>query len=268
MKTRMKTICSYILLFIESILLFVLTGLLVAKFTVLSPSYINDNLNKKNYYKDLYHEIFTEMSYYTNQSGFEDSILENTFTLGEVKFETNNFIENTYKGKSLTIDTSKFRERLRNNIDNFIDASSFKVIDEKEIDKFIDTMSEIYQDEIKLMGYAEKGAGFITKVNSLSNKLIIVLSVAIILLILINNKVLKRKDFSVVFYTSSFILLFCNYYIRNNIDIKNIFIYSPLVSKIAKNIVNNVLSTIIIIAIVYIVLGIILGIFKKIKKSK
>ena len=239
----------------------------MSKFTVLNASYVKDKLEKNNYYQDLYNEILTEMSYYTNQSGFEDSILENTFTLGEVRYETNKFIENTYKGKSLTIDTSKVKERLRKNIDNFINNSSFKVVDKKEIDKFVETMSDIYQDEIRLMGYAEKGAGFITKVTSLSNKLIIVLSVAIILLFLINSILLKRKDFSVVLYTSSFILLFVNYYIKNNIDIKNIFVYSPLVSKIAKNMVNNIFNIFIIVAIIYIVIGVILGLFKKIKKS-
>ena len=36
------------------------------------------------------------MSYYTNQSRFEDSILDNIFTMGELKYETNKFIENTY----------------------------------------------------------------------------------------------------------------------------------------------------------------------------
>ncbi len=268
MNKRIKIIASYVLLFIESVLLFIVTSLLIAKFTVFDVNYIKNSLEKNNYYKELYDEIITEMSYYTNQSGFEDSILDNTFTLGEVKYETNKFIENTYKGKSLSIDTTKLRERLRTNIDNFINVSSFKIVDEKEIDKFIETMTEVYQDEIELMGYASKGARFITKLNSMSNKLIIVLSVAIILLVLVNSKILKRKDFSVILYTAGFILIFVNYYIKNNIDINNIFVYSNLVSKIAKNIINNVLNTFIIISVVYIVLGIIIGLFKKIKKSE
>ena len=106
MNKRIKIIASYVLLFIESVLLFIVTSLLIAKFTVFDVNYIKNSLEKNNYYKELYDEIITEMSYYTNQSGFEDSILDNTFTLGEVKYETNKFIENTYKGKSLSIDTT------------------------------------------------------------------------------------------------------------------------------------------------------------------
>ena len=267
MNRTVKTITSYLFLFIESILLFVLTCLIIAKCTIFNTNYVKNKLDKNNYYQELYSEILTEMSYYTNQSGFEDSILDNTFTLGEVKYETNKFIENTYKGKALSIDTTKLKERLKNNIDDFIAKSSFKLVEDKEIDSFINTMSDVYQDEIKLMGYAEKGSRLLTKVTSLGNKLIIVLSVAIILLILINSKIFKRKDFSILLYTSSFILLFTYYYINNNIDIKNIFVYSSLVSKIAKNVINNILNSFIIIAIIYIILGIILGLFKKIKKS-
>ena len=268
MPKTIKTISSYILLFCESILLFVLTCLLVCKFTIFNTNYMKNNLEKNNYYKDLYNEIITEMSYYTNQSGFEDSILDDTFTIGEVRYETNTFIENTFKGKSLTIDTSKLEERLKKNINKYIKESSFKLVDEKEISKFVETMSDIYKDEIKLMGYAEKGAPFLTKINNLSNKLIIILSVAFILLVLINSKVLKRRDYSIILYTSSFILLFVNHYIRSNIDIKNIFIYSPLVSKMFKSMAESVLSIFITIAVIYIILGILLSFLKKIKKSK
>ena len=89
MNKKLKIIGSYILLFIESILLFIITTLIVSKFTVLNNNYIKNNLEKNGYYKDLYDEIITEMSYYTNQSGFEDSILDNIFTMGELKYETN-----------------------------------------------------------------------------------------------------------------------------------------------------------------------------------
>ena len=267
MNKKLKIIGSYILLFIESILLLIITMLIVSKFTVLNNNYIKNNLEKNGYYKDLYDEIITEMSYYTNQSGFEDSILDNIFTMGELKYETNKFIENTYKGKSLTIDDSKLRERLTNNINEYIKNSGFKIVDQKEINKFIDTMSETYKDEITLMGYASKGANILTKITSYSNRLIIVIFVAIIILILLNHIVLKRKESGIVFFTASFIILFCNYYFRNNIDLNNLFVYSNLVSKIAKYMINNILSISIIISIIYIVLGLILCLIKKIKKS-
>ncbi len=267
MKNSIKSIISYLILFVESILLFILTTLLITKFTIFNTSYIRNTLEKNNYYQDLYDDIKVEMSYYTNQSGFEDSILDDTFTIGEVRYETNKYIENIYKGKTLNIDIINLQSRLNNNINEYVRNQNFKVIDQKEIDKFIQTMCEVYQDEIKLMGYAEKGASIVTKIISLSNKLIIVLSVALVLLIVLNTFVLKRNNFAIVLYTSAFIILFCNHYFKANIDIKNIFIYSKLVSDIIKHIINSLLHISIIISIIYIILGIILAMTKKLKKS-
>ena len=52
MNKKLKIIGSYILLFIESILLFIITTLIVSKFTVLNNNYIKNNLEKNGYYKD------------------------------------------------------------------------------------------------------------------------------------------------------------------------------------------------------------------------
>ena len=267
MNKKTKIIFSYILLFIESIMLFIITILLASKCTILNTKYIKNTLEKNNYYQEIYKEILTEMSYYTNQSGFEDSVLDNTFTIGEIKYEINSFVDNTYGGKKTSIDTTKLEERLRKNINNFINSSSFKIVDEEEINKFIKTIGTVYQDEIKLMGYSDKGLGVLTKINNLSNKLIIVLSILTILLIIINKQLFERLDLSIVLYTSSFLLIFINYYIKNNIDIKNIFIYSPLISKITKDIITSYFNNFIAISIAFLFLGIVLELLKKIKKS-
>ena len=107
MNKKTKIIFSYILLFIESIMLFIITILLASKCTILNTQYIKNTLEKNNYYQEIYKEILTEMSYYTNQSGFEDSVLDNTFTIGEIKYEINSFVDNTYGGKKTSIDTTK-----------------------------------------------------------------------------------------------------------------------------------------------------------------
>ena len=85
MNKKAKIIFSYILLFIEPIMLFIITILLASKCTILNAKYIKNTLEKNNYYQEIYKEILTEMSYYTNQSGFEDSVLDNNFTIDEIK---------------------------------------------------------------------------------------------------------------------------------------------------------------------------------------
>ena len=260
-------ILSYTLLFIESILFFIITILTISKFTIFRYPYVKDVLNKNNYYEELKDEIKTEMSYYTNQSGFEDEILDDTFTIGEVRYETNKFIENVYKGKRIKIDTQKFEERLNNNINKYIEKNNIEQVNDKEIKDFINALSEVYKDEIKLMGYAEKIAPLITKTINLFNKIFLVLIVLIILLFLLNNIYLKNNNIGVIFYTSGFLTLFSVIFIKNNIDIKNIFIYSKLVSTIIKSIINNVLSICIIIFITYMIIGLIMSLLKKRKKS-
>ena len=258
-----KKIVSYILLFIESIVFLAITSLLVLKLTVFKESYIKRELNKNNYYEELKDEIQTEMSYYTNQSGFEDEILENTFTLGEVKYETNKFIENTYKGKSRNIDTSKLEERLNNNIQEYIKKNNFEKVDKKEIKDFTNAMKEVYQEEIKLMGYAEKIAPSLSKLINILNNAFVVLIVLFVLLILVNNILLKNHEVGVIFYTSSFLLIFTTIFIKNNIDIKNIFIYSKLFSNVIKSIINNLFNITTIIIVVYLILGLLSSLLRR-----
>ena len=77
MKKKIITVMGYTILFIEALLLFSITILGVLKFTIFNDSYLKKELVNNNYYEELSDEIKTEMSYYTNQSGFEDEILEN-----------------------------------------------------------------------------------------------------------------------------------------------------------------------------------------------
>ena len=67
MNRTVKTITSYLFLFIESILLFILTCLIIAKCTIFNTNYVKNKLDKNNYYQELYSEILTEMSYYTRK---------------------------------------------------------------------------------------------------------------------------------------------------------------------------------------------------------
>ena len=156
MPKKRKTVLSYTILFFQAIIFLLITILVLLRCTVLNDSYVRNKLAKNHYYEDLYNEILTEMSYYTNQSGFEDDILKDTFSLGEIKFETNEFIDSIYKGKSRKVEVDQLNERLKKNIDSYIENSNFEYVDEKEIDEFISTMDEVYENEIKLMGYADK----------------------------------------------------------------------------------------------------------------
>ncbi len=267
MPKKSKTILSYTLLFFEAIVFLFITILAILKFTLLNDSYIRNILTKNHYYEDLYNEILTEMSYYTNQSGFEDDILKDTFSLGEIKFETNKFIDSLYKGKSRKVETKELNEKLEKNINEFIANSGFEYVDKKEIKDFINTMDEVYENEIKLMGYADKIAPKFYKVIRLSNSILLVLIIAFIILFIINHIVLKSTNIAVLPFFSSFSLTFSLLYLNNNIDFKNLFIYSSLVSNIFQKLIKNLYLITTIVIIIYIVIVFLFYIFKKKKKS-
>lgn len=266
MSDKTKAVIHYILLFLQSLLFLLITLLLLLKFTVFNVSYVKNVLSKNDYYDNLYHEILTEMSYYTNQSGFEDDILNNIITIGEVKFETNSFIEKVYTGKTRNIDTEALNKRLQNNIDAYISKSSFEYVDKKEIDDFIKAIDEVYSDEIKLMGYVEKIAPLFYKLITLSSKLLIIAIVLFVILSIINYLLYKFKNINIILLFTAFSLIFFSIYFKNNIDVKNIFIYSKLMSDIIKYIINNIMFVNTIIIIIYIVIAIIPVVLKKGKK--
>ena len=268
MKNRIKIIFGYALLFIESITLLLITLLLVFRLTIFDKSYIKNQFNKNDYYKKLNKEIKTEMSYYTNQSGFEDNILDDIYSLTDVKNSTNSFISSVYSGEEYKINTSQIEEKLTNNINEVVNNENFKVVNQDDLNKFVKQISSVYSDEIKLMGYLDKICKYIPKVIDLSEYMLVLLFAALVFLFIINEKVFKRKDYSVVLYTASFILLSILIGLIGTIDIKNLMIYSKTISESFISIIKNIFSIFAIIGLVYITIGVIIDLLKKEKRRR
>ena len=233
------------------------------KATISKPNNIIKNMQKTNYYQELYNDIKTEMSYYTNQSGFEDDILDDTFTVDEIKEETNAYIKNIYYGKETKVDTSNFENKLNKKIDAYIESENFTITNRNEIDNFVKEMAKIYVSKIKINDYLTKIHSLIKKANRVLNILIIVLIPVLILLLLVNRIILKNKQNQVVLYTNSFLLIGIYAYIHKNIDIKHIFIYNKLLSKLLGYIINNFLTNLIYIAILCFVLATVISTLRR-----
>ena len=263
MKSSIKIILKYLLLFIESLMVVMIALITTFKFTLFDSNYVKDQFEKNDYYKKLSKEIKTEMSYYTNQSGFTDNVLDNVFTENDVKYASERFISSLYTGEKFKINTQKLEENLNKNIDEQLQDANFKVTNAEEIKKFVNQMITTYENEIKLMGYIDSVGGTIPKIIDICDTLLLILIIGLILCVLISLKSYKGKDISVVFYTSSILLLFCVLYFKNSIDINNISIYSELVSNIIKILVKNVLNIIGIIACSSLGIGLIMDILRK-----
>ena len=262
MKNSIKIILKYLLLFISSLMLIMAALVITFKLTVFNSDYVKNEFKKNDYYTKLSTEIKTEMSYYTNQSGFTDEVLDNVFTEADVRYDFNNFITSLYTGEQFTIDTQKIEDNLNKNINAQLKGSSFKA-NTGEIKDFVNQMTTIYEKEIKLMGYVDPVKNIISKVVFMCDKVLFVLIAGVALSILIYLKAFKTRDLSVMFYTSSFLLLFCVLYLKNSIDINNISIYSDLISNIIKGLVNNVLNIICVSSCSLFGLGFIIDLLRK-----
>ena len=263
MKNKLRIIFGYTFVFLESLMLLSIVVLLVLKFTLLNNNYLKNQLEKNNYYEKLSKEIKTEMSYYTEQSGFDDTILEDIFKVSDVKSATNKYISSIYTGETEKFDTTLLEEKLNKNITNYLKDDNFKVTNNEEIQKFIKQMSKIYNNEIKLMGYTDSIGTLIPKLKNVIEYILLVLSLTLLLFLIINAKLFKRKEFSIILYTTSFLLLFFVFYIKNSIDINNISIYSEIISNLIKVLIKNVLNIFILLSCIFIGVGLVLGILKK-----
>ncbi|MBQ9023919.1 MAG: hypothetical protein IJ105_01705 [Bacilli bacterium] len=268
MKNKIKKVSGYVFLFIQSLILLSITILLVLRLTVLDKSFIKNELNKNNYYKKINDEIKTEMTYYTDQSGFDDSILDNIFSLIDIKNTTNSFISSIYNGETYTVNTSQIEEKLNNNINKYIENEHFQIVDQEQLNKFVKQIASVYSDEIKLMGYLDKVCKYIPKLIDFIDYAIVVLFALFVLLLILNEKLIKRRDYSVILYTSGFIILFIIIGFRSSIDIKNLLIYSKTISNTFISIIKYLFNVYLLISLIYIGVGLIIDILKKDKKRR
>ena len=263
MNKKLKIIFDYTFLFIESILLFLLTLLLVLNFTILKSDYVIKKMNKSNYYSILEESIKTEMLYYTGQSGFNDDILDGTFTTDEIKEESISYVKNLYNGKKTVIDTSKFEERLNKKIDDYLEVKNFEIINKEEINKFTTEMAKIYSKRIKIIDKLDNLAVKFNKIIDMSNKALIILTISLFIVFMIHMILLKKIKIGIVLYTTSLLIIVLNIYIRWRIDLYHLHIYNELLSNIIIDNIGSILKITILIAILYFVLATLINICKK-----
>ena len=116
----MRVVLSYIMKFIQSISFFLLSLSLILIFTVFNEDYVLDLLNNHNYYQELYDNTLEEVSYYLEQSGLNEEVLNNVISVKSLKNEIiTNYDESQIKNLSKEEYNNNFRTIL-NYLDNVI----------------------------------------------------------------------------------------------------------------------------------------------------
>lgn len=267
---KRKVIFKYIIEFLIAIFLFFLIISLILKFTIFNESYLLKKIEENNYYDTLYDNIQEEMSYYIVQSGLEKEVLNNIYTIDDIKKDVNALVKSFCANEKVTFDTLEIRNRLEQNILEYLTKNNIKISDEESLTDFVNKMIEVYEECINLSNGLSKISDTFNMLSNFLNYFIIITTIVLFLMI-VYLWLLHRNNFGVSSLTVGILLILLNFLAIKYIDIENILFYSSEISNIIKDIVFNILNTIKYFGYAFIVYGIIASsispIINKIRKK-
>ena len=269
----MRLLLSYMMKFIQSISFFLLSLSLILIFTVFNEDYVLDLLNNHNYYQELYDNTLEEVSYYLEQSGLNEEVLNNVISVKSLKNEIITTIDNLYTNQKITVNTEEFQNNLTTNINNYIKDNNIRVDNKDTVNILTKKLVNIYEEEISYNNTFEKVRPMFNKAYKLT-KIVLYLSIIVsIVTYLINRYIFKDRNIIASLFTNFVILVGLVLYIKYTIDINNIFFYNTSISNILMEFINSVLKCMLVTGIVSFILGLFIvftttGTFKKLRKNK
>ena len=269
----MRLLLSYIMKFIQSISFFLLSLSLILILTVFNEDYVLDLLNNHNYYQELYDNTLEEVSYYLEQSGLNEEVLNNVISVKSLKKEIITTIDNLYTNQKITVNTEEFQNNLTTNINNYIKDNNIRVDNKDTVNILTKKLVNIYEEEVSYNNTFEKVRPIFNKTYKLT-KIVLYLSIIMsIITYLINRYVFKDRNIIASLFTNFVILGGLVLYTKYTIDINNIFFYNTSVSNILMEFINSVLKCMLVTGIISFFLGLFIvftttGTFKKLRQNK
>lgn len=269
----MRLLLSYIMKFIQSISFFLLSLSLILILTVFNEDYVLDLLNNHNYYQELYDNTLEEVSYYLEQSGLNEEVLNNVISVKSLKKEIITTIDNLYTNQKITVNTEEFQNNLTTNINNYIKDNNIRVDNKDTVNILTKKLVNIYEEEVSYNNTFEKVRPIFNKTYKLT-KIVLYLSIIMsIITYLINRYVFKDRNIIASLFTNFVILGGLVLYTKYTIDINNIFFYNTSISNILMEFINSVLKCMLVTGIISFFLGLFIvftttGTFKKLRQNK
>ena len=269
----MRIVLSYIMKFIQSISFFLLSLSLILIFTVFNEDYVLDLLNNHNYYQELYDNTLEEVSYYLEQSGLNEEVLNNVISVKSLKNEIITTIDNLYTNQKITVNTEEFQNNLTTNINNYIKDNNIRVDNKDTVNILTKKLVNIYEEEISYNNTFEKVRPMFNKAYKLTKIVLLISIIVSIITYLINRYIFKDRNIIASLFTNFVILVGLVLYTKYTIDINNIFFYNTSISNILMEFINSVLKCMLVTGIVSFILGLFIvftttGTFKKLRQDK
>jgi len=270
-KKQLKFISYYLLQFLKSINLVIVIAIIILESTILNYKYINKQMEHTKYFELLYNDIYDQMDDILIPSGFDNSILDNTFTIEEISKIEQKVIHDFYKNINYKGNSDVFQERLNNNIDEYLKTRHLEVEDKKDLDNLVKELANVYENNLYYNDYLNNSRSSFNKVKELFNIVLTISILLLIILIIVTRATQQDRDkLSITLVTNGIIFAITYIYLQTKLSIENLFLYSKGLSALITRVFDNILLIILLVAIISIILGITnrLLFFKKVLNHK
>ncbi len=255
---KYKIILDYLLGFITCLLCSLLVIVFILKNNIFTEKNLLEKFEKENYYEEVYNITLEDMKDYMVSSGFEEEILDNIFSVNDIKKDVNGYINSYFKNSEYKINSKLVSNNIRSNIDKYLVKNNIDVQNKEELEMFLTDMENIYVKRVNFYNMLGNFKNRFYKIYNLIYKAQIILG-GVILLLNILMIHMKNKHIASVYMASGFILLFVRFLIYEKIDFRTLVIISDAFSKVLKVLLTNIASELIIFGIILVVIGILIS---------
>lgn len=250
MNKKIKNVLRYITSIILAFCLISLIAVNISKTTILDKNYVLSKIEKTGYYVKIYSFVTENFKNHIQQSGLDESILEDLISQEQVIQDTNKIITNAYNNVHEEVSTAEIKEKLTKRIEEQTRGMLVTTNQKEEINKFIDDICNEY-----LVGIAHFNIekGFYNTFNTIQNVIevlnkvaLIGLVVCIVLLIAIcKNRPYKFFVFTgVSMLASGIFFTFINIFINIKINVQAITVLNEAFSFTLREVIETILNVI------------------------
>ncbi|MBR2708405.1 MAG: hypothetical protein IKE90_03095 [Bacilli bacterium] len=251
----MNKVFGYILGFLSSIIIVLVSMFFILKITVFNKNYLIKSLETSSYYDKVYDEIGKDMKNSLRSSGLDDSVVNNLYKKSDVKSDIANLVGSIYSGSKYYPSTTEIENKLRNNIDKYLKSKNIVLEDKTILDSYISSVIEVYSKETSLYGYLQNYTSRFVKISNAIDFIIALGVILLVIIIIINKYKFKIHFLGVTFLSSSMMILYLKQFIWNKIDYENILIISKAFSDVLRIILADINKYTIYLAVIFALLG-------------
>lgn len=245
---NIKNISKYIITIILTIFIIIFVIANIARSSILNKNFILKKLDDTAYYVKVYGYIKENFKNYIQQSGFDESILNNVITQEQVKEDTNKIITNLYNNVNEEITAKEIETKLSENIKKA--TAEIEITEEQQtaIDGFIKDITNEYLNGIAHFDFEKTIYNVLDKakdIADIAHKISLVgIVILIVLLIVLNlGRIYKMLTFiGISLFSSGLFLIIVNTFINNKINVQTITILNDSFSFTIREIIEATLN--------------------------